>query len=40
MRSLAIREEIEDKKYSRGLAEIYFLIGNAHLYENKDNCET
>ena len=33
--SLKIREEIEDKKLSRSLAEAYFQIGNAYLYENK-----
>ena len=34
-----IREEIEDKKLSRGLAEVYFLIGNAYLYENSATAE-
>ena len=39
-KALAIREEIEDKKLSRGLAEVYFLIGNAFLYENSKTAES
>jgi hypothetical protein len=34
-----IREKTEDLRLSRGLAEVYFLIGNVYLYENKDNSE-
>jgi tetratricopeptide (TPR) repeat protein len=36
--SLELRKEFDDIEYSRDLAEIYFLIGNTIIYENKDGC--
>ena len=36
--SLELRKEFDDVQFSRDLAEIYFLIGNTIIYENKDGC--
>lgn len=32
-------ETIEDKKFSRNLAEVFYLLGNVYLYEHKENSE-
>ena len=29
----------EGHEHNRGLAEVHYLIGNAYLYDNKEDCE-
>ncbi|KAL4427530.1 hypothetical protein ABPG74_019486 [Tetrahymena malaccensis] len=37
--ALQLAKEIEDREYSRTLSSIFFQLGNAVLYENKEYCE-
>jgi len=36
---LEIRKAVEDNFFSRQLAEIYYVTGTAHLYQNLENCD-
>lgn len=38
-RALELSKEVEDRETSRNLGSIYFQLGNAILYENKELCE-